>query len=156
MCFITEKTLSEPSPDLCPSSQSYTENRLTMAMWKSSDKESWFYGYHGTLVTKREKDRVCECVCVSLMWVTSPCLMAPCCVPRPALSCSPLSHSRTQTNAYTQQGRDFWGVPHPNTLNNTPAPLHLLLLFLKVICLTWSLCSAYNIHALSLSPFLSV
>lgn len=65
---------------------------------------------------------VCVCVSafVSFMWVIPPCLMAPRCVQRPALSCSLLSHSCTQTNARTQRGR-FFGVPHPNTPHNTPA-----------------------------------
>lgn len=78
------------------------------------------------------------CVCVSFMWVTPPCLMAPRCVQRPALSCSPLSHSHTQTNACTQQGRIFfsffffWGVPHPNTLHNAPTGASVALSVLQL------------------------
>lgn len=87
----------------------------------ASAKESQLYGYHGTLAAKR---KVSWCVCVtafvSFMWVIPPCLMAPRYVQRPALSCSLLSHSCTQTNARTQRGR-FLGVPHPNTPHNTPA-----------------------------------
>ena len=128
---------------------------------KPGAKESRLYGYHGTLAAKRKVSClcVCECVCASFMWVTTACLMAPCCVQRPALSCSLLSLSYTQTNPCKQRGR-FWGVPHPNTLHNTP-PLHLLLLFSKLKVDQWSasmsLLSAF-LHSSSLliTSFLSL
>lgn len=92
---------------------------VIVAHWQQKRKVSW-----------------CVCVWVSFMWVTPPCLMAPHCVQRPALSCSLLSHSHTQINACTQRGR-FWGVPHPNTLHNTP-PLHLLLPLSRMKAGQWS------------------
>lgn len=79
-----------------------------------------------------QKGKFHGCVCVCVFYVGHPTMSngpllcaASCAELLPAVT---LTH--TQTNAYTQQGR-FWGVPHPNTLHNTP-PLHLLLLFSKL------------------------
>lgn len=113
-------------------------NLLNSTLWKLHDnghakpnaKESQLYGYHATLAIERKVSCLCVFVCVSFMWVTPPCLMAPCCVQRPALSCSLLSHSHTQTNEWAQWGKSQ-GVPYPNTLYNASG-LHLLLSNLKV------------------------
>lgn len=60
---------------------------------------------------------VSVCVCASFMWVTPPCLMAPCCVQRPALSCSLLSHSHKQM--WWRSGGNF-GV----SLTLIPSTIH--------------------------------
>lgn len=161
MCSIDEKGLLDLCWIYCGLlDQQLPTKSYTVRTWEPCDnghakpnaKESRLYGYHGTLAAKRKVSWLCVCVFY---------------VGHPTMSNGPLlcaasfaellpavTLTHTQTNAYTQRGR-FWGVPHPNTLHNTP-PLHLLLLFSKLKVDQWSasLPLLSISQSFNLSPFL--